>query len=128
MLLERRTPWPSQIEEPPPRRPELDDANAVLTFIGHATFLIQTAAGNILTDPVWSTSLGPGITRNVRPGIILEEANPAVVLVSHNHRDHLDAPTIRRLGARPTYVVPAGLGPFFTSKGADKVKDALRKD
>jgi L-ascorbate metabolism protein UlaG (beta-lactamase superfamily) len=92
-----------------------------LTWVGHATWLIRLGGQSILTDPVWSESLGPGITRNVRPGISIEEARPTVVLVSHNHRDHLDAPTIRRLGAGPTYVVPAGLGPFFTRKGADKV-------
>jgi L-ascorbate metabolism protein UlaG (beta-lactamase superfamily) len=92
-----------------------------LTWVGHATWLIRLGGHNVLTDPVWSESLGPGITRNVRPGITLDEARPSVVLVSHNHRDHLDAPTIRRIGAGPTYVVPAGLGKFFTSKGADKV-------
>ncbi|HEY8926721.1 MAG TPA: MBL fold metallo-hydrolase [Polyangia bacterium] len=92
-----------------------------LTWVGHATWLIRLGGHNILTDPVWSESLGPGITRNVRPGISLDEARPSVVLVSHNHRDHLDAPTIRRIGAGPTYVVPAGLGPFFTRRGADKV-------
>jgi L-ascorbate metabolism protein UlaG (beta-lactamase superfamily) len=92
-----------------------------LTWVGHATWLIRLGGHSILTDPVWSESLGPGISRNVRPGISLEEARPSVVLVSHNHRDHLDAPTIRRIGAAPTYVVPAGLGRFFTRRGADKV-------
>ncbi len=54
MLLERRTRWPSGIDEPARRPPPLDGAGAVITFIGHATFLIQTAAGNILTDPMCS--------------------------------------------------------------------------
>jgi len=92
-----------------------------LTWVGHATWMVRLGGQTLLTDPVWSNSLGPGITRNVRPGIELAEVAPTVVLVSHNHRDHLDAPTIRRIGAAPTYVVPAGLGPFFTKKGADKV-------
>ena len=92
-----------------------------LTWVGHATWLIRLGGHSIVTDPVWSESLGPGISRNVRPGISLEQARPSVVLVSHNHRDHLDAPTIRRIGPAPTYVVPAGLGPFFTRRGADKV-------
>ena len=92
-----------------------------LTWVGHATWLVRLGGQSVLTDPVWSQSLGPGITRNVRPGISIEEAAPSVVVVSHNHRDHLDSPTIRRLGAAPTYVVPAGLGPFFKKRGADKV-------
>jgi L-ascorbate metabolism protein UlaG (beta-lactamase superfamily) len=92
-----------------------------LTWVGHATWLVRLGGQTVLTDPVWSDSLGPGVRRNVRPGIALEEVGPTVVVVSHNHRDHLDAPTIRRLGKAPVYVVPAGLGPFFTRKGADKV-------
>jgi len=99
----------------------LASAAPSLTWVGHATWLIRLGGHNILTDPVWSESLGPGISRNVRPGISLEQARPSVVLVSHNHRDHLDAPTIRRIGPEPTYVVPAGLGRFFTRRGADKV-------
>lgn len=63
-----------------------------MTWVGHATWLLRLGGQSILTDPVWSESLGPGITRNVRPGIALEEAAPTVVVVSHNHRDHLDAP------------------------------------
>ena len=92
-----------------------------LTWVGHASWLIRLGGQAILTDPVWSTSLGPGITRNVRPGIDLGEAAPTLVVVSHNHRDHLDGPTIRRLGSKPTYVVPEGLGSFFRKKGVDKV-------
>jgi L-ascorbate metabolism protein UlaG (beta-lactamase superfamily) len=92
-----------------------------LTWVGHATWMVRLGGRTILTDPVWSESLGPGIVRNVRPGISFEEARPDVVVVSHNHRDHLDAPTIRRLGGGPTYVVPAGLGSFFTRNGAEKV-------
>src|SRR5437899_1596172 len=59
MLLERRTPWPARIDDPLHRPPPLDGAAAVATFIGHATFLIQTAAANILTDPMYSLRAGP---------------------------------------------------------------------
>ena len=59
MLREPRTPWPARLDEPPRRPPALDGADAVVTFIGHATFLIQTAAGNILTDPMYSRRAGP---------------------------------------------------------------------
>ena len=54
MLLERRTPWPRRIDEPARHPPALEDASAAITFIGHATFLIQTPAGNLLTDPNYS--------------------------------------------------------------------------
>jgi len=104
-----------------PDQPLLASGAPSLTWVGHATWMIHLGGQTILTDPVWSTSLGPGITRNVRPGVELETVAPTVVLVSHNHRDHLDAPTIRRIGSKPTYVVPVGLGPFFTKLGADKV-------
>ena len=69
MLLERRTPWPSRIDEPSQLPAPLDGADAVVTFIGHATFLIQTAAGNILTDPMYSQRAGPLLfgPRRVRP-------------------------------------------------------------
>src|SRR3954463_7562887 len=100
-----------------PDRELLSSGAPSLTWVGHATWLVRLGGQTILTDPVWSDSLGPGVRRNVRPGIALEEVKPTVVVVSHNHRDHLDAPTIRRLGPGPTYVVPAGLGPFFTSQG-----------
>jgi L-ascorbate metabolism protein UlaG (beta-lactamase superfamily) len=104
-----------------PDRALLARGTPSLTWVGHATWLIKLGGHTILTDPVWSDSLGPGIRRNVRPGIPLEDVHPTVVVISHNHRDHLDAPTIRRLGPTPTYVVPAGLGPFFRKRGADKV-------
>jgi Beta-lactamase superfamily domain len=47
-----------------------------LTWVGHATWFVKLGGQTILTDPVWSESLGPGITRNVRPGIGLEEIRP----------------------------------------------------
>src|SRR4029453_17621869 len=89
MLLESRTPWPSRIDEPS-RLPEpLDGADTVVTFIGHATFLIQTAAGNILTDPMYSRGAGRvlfGRARVRHPAVRIENPPPiSVVLLSHNH-------------------------------------------
>ena len=66
MLLERRTPWPAHVDGPACRPPDLDGAAAVVTFIGHATFLIQTPAGNILTDPMYSQRASPLNARNLR--------------------------------------------------------------
>jgi len=90
MLLERRTPWPARVDEPPRRPPGLDGAAAVITFISHSTFLIQTAAGNILTDPMYSERAGPlnllGPRRVRQPAVPFYDLPPiSTVLLSHNH-------------------------------------------
>ena len=92
-----------------------------LTWVGHATFALRLAGRTILTDPNWSISLGPGLLRNVPPALPLAGLAVDVVVISHNHRDHLDAPTIDRLGPGPTYVVPEGLGRFFRRRGFPRV-------
>ena len=75
-----------------------------------------------LVDPVWSDRLGGLITRNMPPGITLDDApRPDAVLVTHNHRDHLDAPTIARIGPAPLYIVPEGLGGFFRARRFPRV-------
>lgn len=87
----------------------------MVTPIGHATFLIQMDGLNILTDPIWSERFSPvswaGPRRRQPPGIRFEELPPIdVVLVSHNHYDHLDFPTLNRLAEKgvPRAVVPLG--------------------
>ena len=92
-----------------------------LTWIGHATWLIRLGGRTILTDPNWSSSLGPGISRNVEPPLPLDRFKTDIVLISHNHRDHLDAPTVKKLGAAPIYVVPEGLGDFFRKRDFPQV-------
>ena len=93
LLRERRTPWPTRIDEPAHRPADLDGATAVVTFIGHATFLIQTASGNVLTAPMYSERAGPMNLigpRRVRPPAVRFEHLPPIgtVLLSHNHYDH----------------------------------------
>ena len=100
MLLEPRTPWPARVDEPPRQPPALDGAAAVVTFIGHSTFLIQTAAGNILTDPMYSQRAGPlnlfGPRRVRQPAVRFDDLPPiSTVLLSHNHYDHCDLPNAR---------------------------------
>lgn len=94
-----------------------------LTWIGHASFAIQLGGKTALVDPVMSERLGPGIRRNVAPGLSWAALPPKidVVLITHNHRDHLDVPTLRKLGKEPTYVVPRGLRAWFEKKGWPKV-------
>jgi L-ascorbate metabolism protein UlaG (beta-lactamase superfamily) len=130
MLLERRTPWPSWIELAPARPPDLDGAAAVVTFIGHSTFLIRTAAGNILTDPMFSSRAGPLNMfgpRRVRPPAVPFDALPpiALVLLSHNHYDHCDLPTLRRLANRfdPLVVTPLANGRLVRSSGIGRIEE-----
>lgn len=92
------------------------DNELKVTNVGHATFLIQTAGLNILTDPVWSDRASPikffGPKRIVPPGIDFDRLPPIdVVWVSHNHYDHLDLRTIRMLWQKhnPRIVVPLGI-------------------
>lgn len=93
-----------------------------LTWIGHASFLIQLGGKNALVDPVLSRALGGLIKRNVAPGLDWPALPPIdVVLVTHNHRDHMDMPTLKRLGADPVYVVPEGLGRYFRRAGLSRV-------
>ncbi len=100
-----------------------------VTWVGHSSFLIQIGGANVLTDPIWSTHASPipflGPRRWVRPGIDFDALPPIdVVLVSHNHYDHLDAPTVRRLTSRvpgAQWIVPRGLASFFRARGVSRV-------
>jgi L-ascorbate metabolism protein UlaG (beta-lactamase superfamily) len=130
MLRERRTPWPKWIDESPRKPPALNGSAAVVTFIGHSTFLIQTAAGNLITDPMYSNRAGPfnvfGPRRVRAPGVRVEDLPPiATVLLSHNHYDHCDLPTLRLLARRfdPLVVTPIGNATVVRSAGIRRVEE-----
>ena len=101
-----------------------------ITFINHSTFLIQTAGYNILTDPIWSQRTSPvqfaGPSRMRPPGIKFEDL-PSIdyVLISHNHYDHLDVATMKRLikAYDPIVISPLGVGGFIEKIGTKKVHD-----
>ncbi len=104
---------PSPFSDVPPHRVAGRDMR--LSFVGHASFLLQTGGLNILIDPVWSDRVSPvrfaGPKRVNPPGVPFEKLPPIdVVLVSHNHYDHLDLPTLRRLHAdhAPRVITPLG--------------------
>src|SRR5262245_39104964 len=78
----RRSPRKAAVPVVEPDRALIRSGDPSLTWVGHATWSIRLGRRSIATDPVWSTSIGPGITRNVAPGLSLEEAAPDVVLVS----------------------------------------------
>ncbi|MCJ8159452.1 MBL fold metallo-hydrolase [Sphingomonas sp. LaA6.9] len=111
-----RPEWPARVAVTP-SRPEARVAGdrMVATWVGHATVLIQTQGLNILTDPIWSEVAGPfniaGPRRVAEPGIRFENL-PRIdlVLVSHNHYDHMDLPTLGKLWERDRPLIVTSLG------------------
>jgi L-ascorbate metabolism protein UlaG (beta-lactamase superfamily) len=103
-------------------------SESTITWIGHSTLLIQVDGLNILTDPVWSKRVSPvnfaGPKRIIAPGLELEDLPEIdIVLISHNHYDHLDKNVVEYLGSRPIYVVPLGVGSFFESQGINRYEE-----
>lgn len=113
-----RAKWPSSWPSPFPmaKAETLTDESALrVTMVGHATLLIQIAGLSILTDPVWSQRVSPvsflGPRRVNEPGIAFDDLPPIdIVLLSHNHYDHFDTATLRRLNQAhdPLLVTPLG--------------------
>jgi N-acyl-phosphatidylethanolamine-hydrolysing phospholipase D len=98
-----------------------------VTWIGHATLLVQLDGVNVLTDPTWADHAGPfgfGPRRLVPPGVQFDDLPPIhAVVISHDHYDHLDLPTVERLvrAHRPTFFVPLGLGAWLAERGVPNV-------
>ncbi len=114
---EKPAKWPKWAPSPHADTPPVRiDGDAVrLSFVGHASWLIQGGGLNILVDPVWSERVSPvsfaGPKRHNHPGIAFDALPKIdVVLVSHGHYDHLDIRTLSRLDARfgPRVVTPLG--------------------
>lgn len=110
-----RARWPDRVPLASRARPEPQVADLRVTMVGHATMLIQTAGLNLLTDPLWSDRTSPlrfaGPRRVVAPGVDFD-ALPRIdaILLSHNHYDHLDIATLRRLRQSHDPLVIAPLG------------------
>jgi L-ascorbate metabolism protein UlaG (beta-lactamase superfamily) len=128
MLNRKPGPWrkftPAEPAPPPPQR--VDDLR--VTFVNHATVLIQMNGVNLLTDPVWSERVSPvgfaGPKRRKPPGIRFEDLPPIdIVLLSHNHYDHLDEAYVRRLARehQPRFIVPLGVDLFLKQLGITDV-------
>jgi len=111
----RRVRWPRSYPSPFADTPPARVAGLRVVLVGHASFLFQVAGLNILVDPVWSERASP-VTwagpRRVNPPGIAWSALPPIdaVLITHNHYDHLDLPTLARLRQRQVLRVLAPLG------------------
>jgi len=98
---------------------------ATVTWIGHSTLLVQLDGVTFLTDPIWAGRSGPfgglvGVRRFTPPPVRLEDLPPIdFVLISHDHYDHLDEPTVRRLARifNPMFVVPLGIKAWLADRG-----------
>ena len=105
-----------------------DDAR--VTWIGHATLLAQFPGLNVLTDPIWSATPSPvpalGPKRFVAPGVALDDLPDIdVVVISHNHYDHMDLPTLKALAAinpRTLFLVPLGNAEVLLDAGIERVR------
>lgn len=112
--------------------PRADPDALTITWVGHTTFLIQIAGLNVLTDPVWSERASPvqfiGPRRWVPPAVDFDRLPPIdVVLLSHDHYDHLDALTISRLAKRypaTGWYAPLGVGALLRNRGAREVTES----
>jgi len=111
------------------RMPRAESDTLTVTWVGHSTLLIQIGGLNVLTDPVWSDRVSPisfmGPRRWMRPGVAFTALPPIdIVLLSHNHYDHLDVPTLRRIASvheNTTWVVPLGLTEIVRRCGGSRV-------
>ncbi len=135
-LTSRRAPDPPPgalpLAEPEVARPRAPADEVRITWVGHATFLVQAGGLNLLTDPVWSRRASPsqriGPARFVPPGLPWEEL-PEVdaVLLSHDHYDHLDEGTVRRLherfGDALRWVTPLAYREWMGKRGVRSVTE-----
>ncbi len=118
--------WPKWIENPIQKTPTalVSDGQLHVTFINHATMLIQMDGMNILTDPIWSDTAGPlswiGAKRVRAPDVKLSDLPDIhIVLISHDHYDHLDRSTLKRILEKHKPVILCGLG---VEKRLDDIK------
>lgn len=128
-LFDNDTPWPKHI---PVNQVKIEQNRVTdsthITFINHSTFLIQHKSVNILTDPIWSERTSPvsfiGPKRIRMPAVKFEDLPPIdIVLVGHNHYDHLDIETLIKLDRQhsPTFIVGLGVDILLKENGIKNI-------
>jgi L-ascorbate metabolism protein UlaG (beta-lactamase superfamily) len=130
-LTSRPARWPDKVEvTPQPLPPAPTGDGVVATWVGHATFVLRTRSATVLTDPIFSERAGPrpwlGPKRVAAPGVDFA-AIPRVdlVLLSHDHFDHCDLPSLRDLARRdnPLVVCPLGHRSLLADAGLGRVTE-----
>jgi L-ascorbate metabolism protein UlaG (beta-lactamase superfamily) len=129
-LTSRREPSADFVADVKPSKPPsgVEGNELRVTLINHSTVLLQHRGHNILTDPIWSERASPftwiGPHRRRAPGVRWEDL-PRIdaVLLSHNHYDHLDLATLRRLAdyGKTQFIVPLKLAGYLRSRGIGPV-------
>jgi L-ascorbate metabolism protein UlaG (beta-lactamase superfamily) len=131
-LTSRPEKSPGFIADVKPSKPPsgVEGSALLVTLVNHSTVLLQQNGCNILTDPIWSERAGPlawiGPRRRRHPGVDWEHLPRIdIVLLSHNHYDHLDLVTLRRLADRghSQFVVPAGVARLLQSQNISPVHE-----
>jgi L-ascorbate metabolism protein UlaG (beta-lactamase superfamily) len=131
-LSSRPEPSPRFISDVEPSIPPrcVEGTGLRTTLVNHSTVLLQQQGCNILTDPMWSDRASPlswaGPRRRRKPGVAWENLPPVdAILISHNHYDHLDLPTLRRLAARggSAFIVPVGVGRLLRAENIGPVHE-----
>jgi L-ascorbate metabolism protein UlaG (beta-lactamase superfamily) len=124
LLTRKQAPWEKIETAFGPRPAERIDSAIRVTFVNHTTFLLQLNGLNILTDPVWSERASPfqwaGPKRMRPPGIRLEDLPSIdIILLSHNHYDHLDLPTLKKIHEKfqPKIFTGLGVSAFLKNHG-----------
>lgn len=128
-----RDPGPWSRDLTPPNHPDpperVGPGELRVTVVNHATVLIQADGVNLLTDPIWSLRASPvswaGPKRYVAPGLDFGQLPPIdAVLISHDHYDHLDLPTLRRLEVthQPLFIVGLGEDGWLRKAGLTRVQ------
>jgi L-ascorbate metabolism protein UlaG (beta-lactamase superfamily) len=114
----------------PPPAAKIEGDSIVVTFVNHSTFLIQTQGLNILTDPVWCEYASPvsyaGPKRMRPPGIRFEDLPKIdIILLTHNHYDHLDIKTMKKLSDQigPFICTPLGVGKYLERNGIGNITE-----
>lgn len=133
VVFEKRTPWPRWVETDPQAviKEKIEKNEIHCVMINHATLLIQTSEGNILTDPVFSDRISPfswlGPSRRKAAGIKIKNLpNIDYVLISHNHYDHMDIPSLYEIWRKfdPFFILPLKNFHFLFEAGIHTSKTA----
>jgi L-ascorbate metabolism protein UlaG (beta-lactamase superfamily) len=132
LIARRKGEWKKHLTRDTTSKKALDEvpASPCVTFINHSSFLIRTEQVNILVDPVYSERVSPfnfiGPKRMRSAGLAFADLPQVhLVLISHNHYDHLDMPTIRRIHKKyqPRFIVPLGVKGHLLKEGISMVDE-----